>query len=81
MRFILVSGQIQLRTPFSRPEGVLLGELPQYYNLGRALNIWKRLFENMKYLTQCESEVYFEFYLGTFLPQLGFIRPPKDRAR
>ena len=34
-----------------------------------------------KYLTQCESVVYFEFYLGTLMPQLGFIRPPKDRAR
>ena len=73
-RFILVSGQIQLRTPFSRPEGVLLRELPLYYNLGRVLNIWKRLFEK-KYLTQCESVVYFEFYLGTLLPQLGFISP------
>ena len=33
-----------------------------------------------KYLTQYESVVYFEFYLGTSVPQLGFIRPPKDRA-
>ena len=32
MRFILVSGQIQLRTPFSRPEGALVRELPLYYN-------------------------------------------------
>ena len=34
-----------------------------------------------KYLTQCESVVYFEFYLGTLLPQLGFIRPANDSAR
>ena len=32
MRFILVSGQIQLRTLFSRPEGTLVRELPLYYN-------------------------------------------------
>ena len=30
-----------------------------------------------KYLTQSESVVYFEFYLGTLLPQLGFVRPQK----
>ena len=30
-----------------------------------------------KYLYQCESVVYFEFYLGTLLPQLGFVRPQK----
>ena len=41
MRLILVSGQIQLRAPFSRPEGVLLRELPLYYNLGFLLHFNK----------------------------------------
>ena len=32
VRFIFNSGQIQLRTSFSLPEGVVLWELPLYYN-------------------------------------------------
>ena len=44
MRFILVSGQIQLRTPFSRPEGVLLREPPLYYNFRISLT-FQQIFE------------------------------------
>ena len=40
MRFILVSGQIQLRTPFSRPEGALVRELPLYYNFRISLTFY-----------------------------------------
>ena len=54
MRFILVSGQNQLRTPFSRPEGALVREFPLYYNFRISQGHPTDLFLKISVLHACK---------------------------